>query len=472
MRGQDKLLFLFTLAFLILALPSFAADIDYSQPGADPGTVMKGISFTVTVSGLSGSGIVTLNLPSGFSVDESLSKSYSTGTTSVSWTTVKAEQKLSAQKLSATITTQSTSETVYTDVFDVILPPSLDATLSPSSISLIAGSYVTLSVNVKNWGETTARSVIVTISLPSSCSLASGYSSSVSLGDIAGGEAGSGEAKATSFRFTCSASGSGSITVTSSNANSVVKSFSISVTQPTTTTYVTPGYPTNLTEIRRARLWTFVVAGVLNTMSIDDERIAIRNLSFSLNTNRSNVRIAVSRLLTKPAGLPDPAGMQVYQYFNITAENVEDEDIAGANLTFEVSKSWLEENNIDKNSIRLLRFHDNAWEELETILLYEDNETITYLAFLPGFSYFAIAGVPITATTTTITTTTTTLPQTTTTTLLTTTTTLPVTTTTMPVTPQVSYPSIAIVVLAIIIVLAILFVKEKSLRTFTKRKRK
>jgi len=166
--------------------------------------------------------------------------------------------------------------------------------------------------------------------------------------------------------------------------------------------------------------------------------------------------------------------MQVYQYFNLTAENVEDEDIAGANLTFEVSKSWLEENNIDKNSIRLLRFHDNAWEELETILLYEDNETITYLAFLPGFSYFAIAGVPITATTTTITTTTTTLPQTTTTTLLTTTTTLPVTTTTMPVTPtQAGYPPIAVVAFVIVVVIGLVaLVKRKSLRTLTKRKRK
>ncbi len=163
--------------FLLLLPLAEAASISYSQAGADAGTVMKGVPFTVTVSGLSGSGTVTLNLPTGFSTSEATTKSFSSGTSSVSWTTVTANAKLTGQTISATIQTTGSPTTVTTNSFNVVLPPSLSATVSPSSVSVQQGSSFSLSLNVQNSGETTARFGTITVS-PSDFSISTGCSPS------------------------------------------------------------------------------------------------------------------------------------------------------------------------------------------------------------------------------------------------------------------------------------------------------
>ncbi len=229
-----KILFawLIVLAGLLSIIsPSLSATISISQPGSDPGTVMQGIAFTVTVSGLSNSGTVSLVLPSGFSVEEPLQKSFSSSTSSVSWTTVKANQKLSAQKISATITTSGNPSSIETDPFDVISPPSLKVSVTPSQIT--SSGEKTIQVTVQNWGETSAKDVVVKLDLSqaSGVSLVTGYTSSVSLNTILGGSYGSGESKGVSWRVNVdsSASGSISIEVTSSNADTVEKTISLSL---------------------------------------------------------------------------------------------------------------------------------------------------------------------------------------------------------------------------------------------------
>lgn len=216
---------------LSLISPSFSATISISQPGSDPGTVMQGIAFTVAVSGLSGSGTVSLTLPSGFSVEEPLQKSFSSSTSSVSWTTVKANQKLSAQKISATIIVSGTPSSVETDPFDVISPPSLKVSVTPSKIT--SAGEKTIQVTVQNWGETSAKDVVVKLDLSNTTgvSLVTGYTPSVSLNTILGGSYGSGESKGVSWRVKVGDSASGSILIetTSSNADTVENSIPVSV---------------------------------------------------------------------------------------------------------------------------------------------------------------------------------------------------------------------------------------------------
>lgn len=216
---------------LSLISPSFSATISISQPGSDSGTVMQGIAFTVTVSGLSGSGTVSLTLPSGFSVEEPLQKSFSSSTSSVSWTTVKANQKLSAQKITATIIVSGTPSSVETDPFDVISPPSLKVSVTPAQIT--SAGEKTIQVTVQNWGETSAKDVVVKLDLSDTTgvSLVTGYTPSVSLDTILGGSYGSGESKGVSWRVKVGDSASGSILIetSSSNADTVENSILVSV---------------------------------------------------------------------------------------------------------------------------------------------------------------------------------------------------------------------------------------------------
>ncbi|MFH1174126.1 MAG: NEW3 domain-containing protein [archaeon] len=217
-----------TLLFVLCLLPTaLAATATITQSGADSGTVMKGNTFTLTVSGLSGSGTATVTVPSGFSLSEQSSKSFSGS--SVSWTTFVANEKLTSQTLSVLISIAGSPSTATTNSFNVVLAPALSATASPASETATNGETFDVSVSVQNTGETTAQNVIATLSLPSG--LSTSDDASQTIGSInAGSSAGvSWQVTASSFTTTKTIT----ITVTSSNVDT--ESDTLSVTCPTCT---------------------------------------------------------------------------------------------------------------------------------------------------------------------------------------------------------------------------------------------
>jgi hypothetical protein len=58
-----------------------------------------------------------------------------------------------------------------------------------------------------------------------------------------------------------------------------------------------------------------------------------------------------------------------------------------------VLKSWMSDNNIDKEDIALYRY-TTQWDKLSTSLRYEDAGAVYYQASPPGMSLFAIGGEP------------------------------------------------------------------------------
>ena len=67
-------------------------------------------------------------------------------------------------------------------------------------------------------------------------------------------------------------------------------------------------------------------------------------------------------------------------------------DLESFKITFKVTYEWLEENNVDKESVILMRYHNGKWHELKTTILNEDAVYVYYEAETPGTSTFAIAG--------------------------------------------------------------------------------
>jgi uncharacterized repeat protein (TIGR01451 family) len=216
--------------FLAIIMPSaLAATASISQSGADSGTVMKATPFSLTVSDLSGSGQATLQLPSGFSTTEETTKSFSG--TSVSWTTITASEKLSSQTISVLISVAGSPSTATTSVFNVVLPPSLSLTSTPSSKTVTTGQVFEISLNVQNTGETTAQSVLAAISLPSG--LTTTDSSTQSIGTINGGTGGAGGSSAVSWTITAaSPSSSSTITIAVTSSNADTKTVTLPITGP------------------------------------------------------------------------------------------------------------------------------------------------------------------------------------------------------------------------------------------------
>ena len=86
---------------------------------------------------------------------------------------------------------------------------------------------------------------------------------------------------------------------------------------------------------------------------------------------------------------------EVYQLMNILVGNERFEsesNINGASINFRVSKSWVEENNIDVSTITINRFHGEEWNALVTEMTSEDEEYYYFTAVTPGFSLYAITG--------------------------------------------------------------------------------
>ncbi len=97
------------------------------------------------------------------------------------------------------------------------------------------------------------------------------------------------------------------------------------------------------------------------------------------------------KLKQKPASITEEVPEKTYKYLEIETENLEETNLEKAKTQFEVNKTWIAENNIDKNKVYLLRYK-TSWKKLNTTLINETDNYLNYEAEIPGFSYSALGG--------------------------------------------------------------------------------
>lgn len=129
-----------------------------------------------------------------------------------------------------------------------------------------------------------------------------------------------------------------------------------------------------------------------------DQDIGIEKVQFTAKRNLSNIKVSIIKLKQKPEDIPLRLSRNktVYQYMDIKLlsedEYVSDDDIETLTFTFKVDLTWIAENNIDKDTIILTRYHDGEWQNLTTIKLSENETCISFKAETPGCSTFAVVG--------------------------------------------------------------------------------
>lgn len=129
-------------------------------------------------------------------------------------------------------------------------------------------------------------------------------------------------------------------------------------------------------------------AGGVKKLSLDEYGLAIEEIEIKAKNNIRNLKINIERLSEKPSEIPKPLE-SVYTYFSIET-NASGDTNASMIFTFKVQKTWLTENNLDKNTVTLLRYHNNEWQKLKTSIRNESDDYIYYEAETPGLSIFAI----------------------------------------------------------------------------------
>jgi len=165
---------------------------------------------------------------------------------------------------------------------------------------------------------------------------------------------------------------------------------------------------------KKTQYWTKITPGVATIMKIVNPEIGLKLINITVVNPAQTVKITVTKLDGKPATIVHEIVGKVYKYIEIDADNIDETHIGEVKIQFEVNKSWINDNNIDPDTVALNRYRFNAWERLQTRKTGEDNDFVYYETETPGFSTFAISGevkavvtttVPVVTTTTPIVTT-------------------------------------------------------------------
>jgi PGF-pre-PGF domain-containing protein len=165
------------------------------------------------------------------------------------------------------------------------------------------------------------------------------------------------------------------------------------VNTSTTTTSSSPG-SSSTTSSDKISL-NQIPAGMVTTVSTGSLGTAVSQITLALvsTVNRSSISIS-SYGSSRPSPVSAPSGL-AYQYILFATENISDSNIQSAKIKFNVTKSWLTQNNISYNTIVLMRY-SNGWTSLSTSMVSETSTIYEYEATTPGFSYFVIVGIPTT----------------------------------------------------------------------------
>ncbi|MBU0979926.1 MAG: PGF-pre-PGF domain-containing protein, partial [Nanoarchaeota archaeon] len=135
--------------------------------------------------------------------------------------------------------------------------------------------------------------------------------------------------------------------------------------------------------------WTNLAAGRTLTVKVGKATMAVDNVKFTTKNSIPDCNLEIARLDSKPLTAIAFSGT-IYEYLRITPGGMDDDDISSAVITFKVPESWFTTHNVGSHEIRLYRYKDSLWNELQTTILNVSNSNVYYKADSPGFSYFII----------------------------------------------------------------------------------
>lgn len=136
------------------------------------------------------------------------------------------------------------------------------------------------------------------------------------------------------------------------------------------------------------------------TAEVPVENSDISGVKIKSTSSLSNVKITIEKLDPEeidevPSETED---ITIYSYIELklTSENitVSEDDLEEITIEFKVPLIWINENNIDVNTITMMRYHNGQWSQLPTTYLEgQDDGTYAYFeAITTGTSTFAIVG--------------------------------------------------------------------------------
>jgi PGF-pre-PGF domain-containing protein len=116
-------------------------------------------------------------------------------------------------------------------------------------------------------------------------------------------------------------------------------------------------------------------------------------IAFNSKRTAGSITAIIEELKGKSSVVSREPEGEVYKYFNIRVgegEFSDSKEMKNAIVSFKVSKEWINEKNINADTITLQHYNEDQWNSLETEKVSEDDEALYFEAKTPGFSPFAI----------------------------------------------------------------------------------
>jgi len=124
----------------------------------------------------------------------------------------------------------------------------------------------------------------------------------------------------------------------------------------------------------------------------NSDDLDVTEVELEVTENVRNAIVKVMKYETQPASVsvPESGGGATYAYMSINKFNFKDDALGKAGIGFKVKKSWLEDNNLDEDTVALQRYHEEEWQKLPTSKKSSTAIYVYYKAETPGFSIFSI----------------------------------------------------------------------------------
>jgi PGF-pre-PGF domain-containing protein len=123
---------------------------------------------------------------------------------------------------------------------------------------------------------------------------------------------------------------------------------------------------------------------------IDSENIPVNKVEITVEQEVSDIKVSVESLDARPSSVTIPEG-ELFNYLEISTKNLLDQDIEDAEISFIIDEDWIEDNDINLDSILLQRYN-SGWEQLATEYIKKSGSNYYFNSETDGFSYFAITG--------------------------------------------------------------------------------
>ncbi len=168
-----------------------------------------------------------------------------------------------------------------------------------------------------------------------------------------------------------------------------------SETSTSTSTSATQSTATVDTLDKKTSIWSEISTGESVSMNVGSSKIDISTITFMPKSDLTDVELVVKSYKEKPGAVSEVEGT-VHQYMSIDAAGITDGDFDSATIEFRLTKDWLADNGLAAGDMALYRYSGGSWTKLDSSYDGEQGVYYTYSASTPGFSYFAVSGMPVT----------------------------------------------------------------------------